>query len=540
MLGILTSRKVAHITATQQNLVADTASTGNPLWDIWVNSFDITKMLNTSDIDPNQDVDKKHPPVPAARTTDDASAVQHVPSLLNVAMIDEAVNKTVALANAPGAVLRAGFSQPFRVAVTLSNLRGIPFTIKNMQPYGGFTGSAFVEHDDFAWFAFPNGAAPADNKREDEFWLSSNPGVGEADFSVLGEFAAASGSLPIGLPARYLQRPAEHYLYRPSVRAVATPPGYSIDYPPPAPDWSELPDVLAAGSYTFSAVDGGCFNNDPVKLVHRALAGMVGVNPQDASEANRAMLMIDPLADQPSQLPLSGRSVVRVLGDLAGLFTQGGRYLTADMDLFRDADVFSRFQLVPTQTGGRVGEQAVAGASLMALAGWFAREFRVHDFLLGRANMKKFLETEFVLAGNNSLFDKWSQHQRDQFAVDKSGNKVNILHLAPDQYLLPILPDLTAADSAPLPAWPDGACSPDDFQEPIRQRLDAVLKQLQADNLKGPLAAVMAFIAVPLTTNLLASAVVKMLTDQLSKAGLMGNAPPSTPKVKIEQNSGHQ
>lgn len=525
MLGILSSRQVPHISGDQQKLNSDPTPTTNPLWDVWVNDFEISKLLDTTDIVSTEDADAGTGVRPGPQPDGDGTPAQHVPSILNSAMIEKAGADLVALAQSGGAIKRDYFASPFRVAVTVSNLRGIPFAIKAIPTYGQFSGAAFLERDDFAWFAFPNGAAPDDCKREDEFWLSSAPGPGSAGYRTLADFATASGSLPLGLPGRLLARPAEHYLYRPSVRATLAAPGYTVDWTDP--DWSELPDVVNSGTYTYTAVDGGCFNNDPVTLVHRALAGLIGRNPQSKSQATRAMLMIDPLADEPAAIPPTGRSVVRVLGELVGMFTNGTRYLTADMDLFRRDDVFSRFQMVPTRPeAGRVGAKALAGSKLQALAGWCAREYRVHDFLLGRANMQAYLASELVLAGDNPLFDKWSPTQRAQFAVDGAGVKIGATAIDPAKpgaYFLPVLPDVTGAD-AKLPDWPLADVNTTGLQYRISSRLDAVLGQLRADNFTGLLAELAALLAVPAVSNLLASTVVATLCTELREAGLMAPA----------------
>jgi hypothetical protein len=239
--------------------------------------------------------------------------------------------------------------------------------------------------------------------------------------------------------------------------------------------------------------------------------------------------MIDPLADQPTKIPSTGRSLVRVAGEIVGLFTQGARYLTADMDLFRDENVFSRFQMVPTRPEhGHVGEQALAGTGLGALAGWCAREFRVHDYLLGRANMQAYLRTELVLSGANPLFKNWSDDLRADHAVDDSGTRIAIDPSHPEAYLLPILPDVTG-DIAPLPEWPLGALNPSTLQDQIVSRLEAVLKSLRADNLPGILSDAAGLVAIPGISHLATTALINKLTKDLQGAQLLANAPAEQP-----------
>src|SRR5262249_34272287 len=174
------------------------------------------------------------------------SRVQHVPALLNARMIDEAGKQLASTADQPSERL-AYFAAPFRLAVTVANLRGVPYRIMGIPRLGDFSGAAYVQHDDFAWFAVLNGASPQPTatsvgKREDEFWLGSGSELaGFVGYQTLVVYATTSGALPIGLPARALSRPAEHYHYRPVVRpATGMPKGYCIDWPEPA--WDGLPD----------------------------------------------------------------------------------------------------------------------------------------------------------------------------------------------------------------------------------------------------------------------------------------------------------
>jgi hypothetical protein len=521
MLGILSSRVVPHITADQATLNANANATGNPLWDVWVNDFQISKLLSTGDLDLNQDVDAGTGVRPGNPPGGDGIPIQHTGSILNCQMIDEAANGLARFAETPGGVPRPYFASPFRVTVTLANIRGIPFKIEGIATYNQYTGAAFFEHDDIARFAFPNGAPLNDiNKREDEFWLdSSASGRGVVGYDVLAGYATASGSMPLGLVGRTLVRPAEHYWYRPSVRAIPDAPGYEIAYVDP--DWIEIPEVEQSGFYKFTAVDGGCFNNEPVSILHHDLAGLVGRNPRSSSEANRAMLMIDPLVGQPGTIEASGRSLVRVAGSVVGMFVNGARYLTADLDLFRDEDVFSRFQLVPTRPEpGRVGEAALSGSLLGALAGWGARAFRVHDYMLGRANMQSYLKSELILSADNQLFAGWTGALRATHASDINGNHVTITPATnPSTYYLPVLPDVTGR-VVPIPTWPVGALNADTLHDPIVHRIEAVLRKLRADNLPGALNDILGLFVIPGVSSFLGSMLIDQLKSELQKAGL--------------------
>jgi hypothetical protein len=503
---------------------------------LWVNQFQLLPMLDIDDL-------VGVVPDPPDPTTGEAAATQHVPALLNGKGIDAASKLLIDYAQGPGDKSRPWTASPFRVATTVCNLRGVPYKIEGIPSIGPYTGAAYVEHDDYAWFALPNliGDDTGDDggkRRPDEFWLSSNPKPGiSVPYQTLGEFARASGAMPIGLPARPLSRPAEHYLYRPYAR-VDDDGKVQIAWP--TPDWSELGDVAHGLAYSFTGVDGGTLNNDPVKIAHQALAGIGNHNPREPGQANRALLMIDPLADQSGMLNGVGLSLVAVARALIGTFVGGGRYLTADLDLFQDEDVFSRFQLVPTRTGldGKplvgdlapkdangnppVGEAALAGTDLEALAGWCARPFRVHDYLLGRLNMAAYLRREFVLSGDNPVFDGWSFDQRADWCLDANGDRLALTpQTPPKSYYLPVIPLQPANLGVAEPAWPKGALDVSTLRNPIRARADAVLGKLRADNLPGFGPWLLSLLVLGSASDAIADNVVNGLRASLTKRGLL-------------------
>jgi hypothetical protein len=516
ILGLLSSRKVPHVAsdATPAGQQADPVVTNNPFWDLWVNEFQITRLLETDDLSDDADLGSGAVVQP----------VQHVPSLIDCRMIDEAGAKLAALGGRLGETL-SHFAAPFRIAVTVANLRGVPYQILNVPTLGDFSGAAFVQHDDFAWFAFPNGTSSSVTpdsvgKREDEFWLGQGDGSDFVGYDTLVAYATASAAMPIGLAARALARPADHYNYRPRVRPIAEAPGYVVDWP--EPDWTGLPDAEQTGIYSCTGVDGGTFNNDPVSLVHQALAGLIGLNPKGKSDAKRAIFMIDPLADEPKPIAKTGKSLLSVVENIVGTVISGGRYLTADMELFANQDVFSRFQLVPFRPEpGKVGEAALAGTSLYAAAGWCSRAFRVHDYLLGRQNMQTYLRKEFVLAGNNPLFDGWQLANRKDWAMDQNGNRIDVQEGTPrDSYFLPVIPDKTG--EVPVPNWPVGAYNPDDLTPMLKTRLNAVIEKLVADNGEGGvLPWLIGMFAVPGVVDFVVSKVVDDFKQELTAAGLL-------------------
>jgi hypothetical protein len=457
----------------------------------------------------------------------------------------------VAYANRPGEISRSWAASPFRLATTVCNLRGVPYAVAGAPSVGPFTGSAYVEHDDYAWFAVPNvvgaGDGAIDTRMPNEFWLSSAPRPGlTVPYQTLGDYARASGAMPVGLPSRPLSRPAEHYVYRPCARIDDSG---AVQMAWPTPDWSELDEVLAGQPYCFTGVDGSTLNNDPVKVAHEALTGIGGQNPRAPDQANRALLMIDPLADEPSGVGPVGLSVVATAKALLDTFVGGARYLTADLDLFQDEDVFSRFQLVPNRVGldgepfpgdaapgdatgevprgvsGQppVGEAALAGTDLFALGGWCARPFRVHDYLLGRLNLAAYLRRELILRSDNPLFDRWPPDMVNDYCLRPSGDRLAtpVTAATPkSSYFLPVIPLPPDNFGVFPPAWPNGALDPSTLRQPIEDRARAVLAALRADNMPGAAGWLISLLALGGIAETIAGDIVAAFTKSLTERGL--------------------
>lgn len=532
ILGISLNRAFDHVADLQANLNAEGAGpANNMLWNIWVNALSFLPMLDTDDLN-TAIQDFPQPPDPWA------PPVQHVPALLNGKVINQAVKTVVDYATEAGTVSRPWAASPFRIATTVCNLRGMPHQVANVPSEGVFTGSAYVEHDDFAWFVVPNvlGTADGDPTQAlpNEFWLSANPQAGQTvSYQTLGDYARASGAMPVGLPSRPLSRPAEHYLYRPYARINDQG---AVELGWPSPNWAQLPDVMAGGPYSFTGVDGGTLNNDPVKIAHDALSGIGVQNPRPPDLADRALLLIDPLADQPSAVNPVGLSVVAAVGGVINTFISGARYLTSDLELFQDKDVFSRFQLVPTRLGldGKaipgdgaatdangnpvVGEAALAGTDLFALGGWCARPFRVHDFLLGRLNMATYLRRELILRADNDLFKNWPLGLVNDYCLQENGDRLNgQVTAATDKttYYLPVIPMPPDNFGVVIPIWPTGALDPSTLHDPIQARARGVLGALRSDNLPGFAGWLIALVALGGIADTIASDIVDALTKTL-------------------------
>ena len=451
ILGRVSPYAFPHVNASTDN-----ESTGNPFYDVWVNKLDVTGMLTTDDLSNNK------PPA----------------SVLNVAPIDDAGKILVQFVGHPlgelgsgTPVIRRWLDPTLSIFLTMTNLRGLPYKID-------FNGGAsvdpqlqqnFVDHADFVRFELDTRPGVSTPVRPDAFgvslWRSGDAFVG---WDTVAPFGVATGAFPIGFKARDLARPLDHYAYRIATTTDASG-APSVQWF--QPDWDALRDD--AGNlnpvYSFPCVDGGGTDNSPVELTRTALAGVCNHNPRDGEKANRAVILVDPFAEKPSLGPETVDDLMSTLFPFVFGLVGEARYATADLLLAANNDVFSRF-MITARRGELAGSPALATSGLGAFQGFLCRDFREHDYLLGRRNAYDFLKNQFALPDSNPIFvGTWTDDQKRKFGTTSGG--VNYL---------PLIPLFgTAATPPKYPVWPAGKFDPDTLADPIKERVKAVVSALE-------------------------------------------------------------
>jgi predicted acylesterase/phospholipase RssA len=468
----------------------------NPFYDVWVNHLNLADMLTVTDLDK-----------PGATIT----------SLLNGDAVDAAAAKVVAFTGAEKPKPRVWLAAPLRLFLTLTNLIGMPYRIDfgSMTLPDGSTVNlqqSYVAHADFARFAAVcNGQSLApDDVRPDEFVIGFENAPNTMGWDDFGQYALGTSAFPIGLPSRTLSRPLRHYQYRLNDEPPPVPPSTVPHYWPLIPDWDALQTWSGSGvpdTYTFTAVDGGVCDNEPIELARTALAGITGENPRDGKTANRAVLLIDPFAGSSTMAKPLAPDVLTSAGALLATVLQQIRYDTRDILLAANAHVFSRF-MITAQRGDAVGDYALATAGLDAFMGFASPVFRRHDYLLGRKNCQDYLRRFLVLPDDNKLFAGWSGvpglNIADYRVTDASG-----------AVFLPIIP-LTGATrlNEVLDPWPAGAFDPNTLRPAIEARFNRLLS---AEFAKGPLTDVLTWLAGKIAEGTAADYVIGLMNQALQE-----------------------
>ncbi|MCX7170006.1 MAG: hypothetical protein NTY41_06840, partial [Proteobacteria bacterium] len=371
----------------------------NKLFDSWVDRIDISSLLESRDLN-----DKQSPVV----------------SLLDSTILSEIADSGLKVI--PRKSRRPYVADNLELLLTVTNLRGVPyaFQVIGNQP----TSYDMSMHADYVHFRINDSGmgGPADR-----YTMSWNDfGTASPSKEKLKESALASGAFPMGLAPRTLSH---------VIPGSGLPDWYgSRQWPIPTPD-STAPHLCVsprsippnfgtltpAYQFSFQCVDGGVMNNEPLELARQILAGPGGRNARQGDMADKAILLIDPFPNNISFNPeyAPAPDLLKTAFNLFGALKNQARFKPDELMLAAQEDVYSRFMIAPSRDGATY---PIACGALGGFGGFLKRDFRSHDYFLGRRNAQKFLSDHFVLPENNPLFEKWEESMKEAHCVkDASG-----------------------------------------------------------------------------------------------------------------------
>jgi len=453
--GGMTAAMAAGALAVEHQPVRDTehAPPQNKLFDSWVERIDIATLLEARDLEHD---------------------VGPLRSLLDSSVLDSIATNALAFS---GGKRRAFVAPYLHIVTTASNLRGVPYNV----PFPGEAyrgGHEMYAHADYMHFVVSD--SDSDSECKDALWLDWAKQQAP-NWKSLESAALATGAFPVGLAPRKLDFSRMRYAQR---RWIIPEAGEEVDggcrythrSRTIAPSW---PDVLAgdaSDAYPAVCVDGGVMNNEPFDIARRIMLGGACATPRAADKSTRALIMIDPFpsADLDVSKYAPNDDLINVFVTMFGAMKNQARFKPDELLLAQHPDVFSRFLIAPSRklADGAIASFPIACGALGGFSGFLSRDFRAHDFMLGRRNCWSFLKYHFNLAELHPLFQStWNDTQRSAHHIQNDGNTY-----------LPLIPLLgSAATQPPQPSWPrytDGQLS--ELRTRIGERYDAVTERLAA------------------------------------------------------------
>lgn len=318
-------------------------------------------------------------------------------SLLNSNFIDQIAERAIQVDT--NSWIHRNYVYPkLKLFTTLTNLKGFNYNVD----FGGTLDNndyLISRHNDYATFILNQSSYQGDG------WIPLDFKDG-LNTEIAKNAAMATGAFPIGLRSRKLSRPGQY------VNELQWQRDITDDFP------------VKEDPYKTLNVDGGMINNEPFYRVGELVDGI----DYDYNKFRGTVLMIDPFPSDVEKISSEE--------DKDDLFSVVGSTLSAMLGQLRtkpeviketmDEDNAAQFQIAPKRDingTSKEGSGAIACGFLGGFGGFIHKEFRIHDYFLGRANCEWFLREHFCvpISTTNSIFkDGYANIPEDQF-VSKDG-----------------------------------------------------------------------------------------------------------------------
>lgn len=394
--------------------------TGNFLYDSWVllnddiekNISTFEKMLSTEDFENNS---------------------EGIPSLLNSKSIDLIADKVFQFfeKNSSGDIMPSYISKDLRVLLTLCSLRGIPFEL-NFENFSSANfphvpGHRMNEHMIVAHFKLSY-----KDQADKDLYLNFDP-FNKQSRDLLKLCTKATGAFPLGLAARNFEGVlTKNYIKNCILRNLEIPDKDSVEI------------KLTDPSFDFTCIDGGTINNEPYSEIVQVLESK---RPEeDAKKPMSGVIMVDPFPnfynqDEPGEVenPITSslfqNNIWKVIPKAYTTLREQVRVKHSG-SFYKDYLRLLIFPVKWEQIGVLKDHPPISCASLGGFGGFLNREFRKHDFFLGRDNARNFLRAYCMLE-----YDSENPHPLFE-DIDQSAVKI-FSRKTKGKTFLPIIPDIS-------------------------------------------------------------------------------------------------
>lgn len=375
--------KINHASLSKDGATFKVDSNENLYWRTWVDLTEndiFSELLNEDDISEG-----------------------YIPSLLNSSFVDEVAEifklaiDTAATTQLPHNYIH----DKAELFVTLFNVTGIKYEINSRSPSA--RKQYMSEHRDMAHFQWGD-EYEGDGRMEVSFAQRRN-------LNTLLDAAKATGAFPAGLSARLITREARYIWENPfflknKFEKVNIKLGNDI--------------VADDDKYTTLNGDGGTANNEPIEFCRDLMLNIRIKDYKDLPDSlnnelsndtekaikrksltNSSVILIDPFPSYDFDLETPSQASVHIFKYVPKfVFALASQLIFDAKDAFDayDKDSYGLHIIAPSKRGVAKPQHAIACGSLGGFGGFFSREFRIHDFFLGRHNCQSFLRKHFTVA----------------------------------------------------------------------------------------------------------------------------------------------
>ncbi len=401
--------------------------TENPLYDSWVNLTERPKcdmmgqMLDSNDITSSPELNPK----------------QEVRSLFNSLFIEKIARRTLDDTTKDPAINRPYFAGNFELLTTLTNLRGYNYELEFITATGKRK-DRMTMHKDLVHFQLnPSGEYQDDGKIP--FHFNTPDGLNK---DLLVDAAIATGAFPGGLASRVVIRDPK-FINDNHLLKITHGKKFLVD---PLVDYNAV------------CVDGGVINNEPYDLTETIMTDRRkdeirgSANKEEAkhfklsksaSDFGSTILMIDPFPSDDVKPDANYFDLQAIKFTLPQLFGAMRQQLMVKTDLleraYSDTD-YTRFMVAPIRTKkGKTQKYSIACGSLGGFGGFFSKQFRIHDYLLGRRNCQRFIQQYFCVPVS-------ANHPIIKFGYENLSPEAITMIQVNNGISLPIIPDIRIAE----------------------------------------------------------------------------------------------
>lgn len=385
-----------------------------------------------------------------------------IQALLNSTFIDTLAKRAIQT-NTTAWKPMPGFIDPdLKVFTTLTNLQGFLYNI-NFSANIPSSKYFMSIHNDFACFTMNTTNTP------DTGWMPLDF-KNNVNIDVAQNAAMATGAFPVGLQSRKLKRISADVNNMPFCREV-----------------TQCFPVSGTVCETLN-VDGGVINNEPFEKVRMVLNNKTGqsneVEYDDPNLFKGSVLMIDPFPSNRPGAFKPDQKLSKVLALTLGAILNQLRAKPAKLADAMNDNKWGQFLIAPTRKRPKLdgteeevaGDAAIACGALDGFSGFMNKEFRVHDYFLGRFNCEMFLRNYFTVPASaleqNEIF-KTGYSNIDKEAFKGANGKYQII---------PIFTPPPIGPYFPIPVFSSGTNWPvidekkiDAFEPLVKKRVQALL-----------------------------------------------------------------